>query len=245
MRNFFDKLLNLLKRDERFFADDGTFLRNAVCEAAMTADEKLLQLLLSEDFTREKFFRDVAGVKIFDKVEFAWTVNNREFLPDNYTRFKNKIGLVDAQENFISANANVVLAFPYKDCVLEGGQTAEDQKRTEIFYNELLAPNDLDRLLEPKVFTNAVRYSTDSAQIAETFSDDDNLIIKGNNLLALASLKKIFAAKVKCIYIDPPYNTGNDGFGYNDRFNHSTCPRTFAQRRLHLDFYRRRRTGLS
>lgn len=48
------------------------------------------------------------------------------------------------------------------------------------------------------------------------------MIIKGNNLLALHSLKKQFAGKVKLIYIDPPYNTGNDGFKYNDNFNHST-----------------------
>ena len=47
-------------------------------------------------------------------------------------------------------------------------------------------------------------------------------MIKGNNLLALHTLKKEFYGKVKLIYIDPPYNTGNDEFKYNDRFNHST-----------------------
>ena len=222
MQKFFDRLLELLKRDERFFADDGNFLRNAVFEAAMNADEKLLRLLLSEKNIADNFFKDVAGFKVFDKIKFAWTINNRQFLPDSYTRFKNKIGLVDEHDNLISAQDKIALVFPYKDCVLEGGQTADDQKRTEIFYNELLARDDVDRLLKPKVFTNAVRHSKDAAQVAETFSDNDNLIIKGNNLLALASLKKIFAAKVKCIYIDPPYNTGKDSFGYNDRFNHST-----------------------
>jgi adenine specific DNA methylase Mod len=45
----------------------------------------------------------------------------------------------------------------------------------------------------------------------------DNLIIKGNNLLALHTLKSNFAGKVKLIYIDPPYNTGNDSFNYNDQ----------------------------
>lgn len=54
------------------------------------------------------------------------------------------------------------------------------------------------------------------------FRDDDNLIIKGNNLLALASLLKRYERRVKCIYIDPPYNTGSDSFGYNDNFNHSS-----------------------
>ena len=233
MEKFFDRLLDVLKRDKRFFADDGTFLRNAVYQAAMNADEKLLKLLLNEDFMREKFFSDVAGVKVFDKIEFTWTINNRQFLPDSYTRFANKIELVDEHDNFISATNKTVLVFPYKDCVLEGGQTKDDQKRNEIFYNETLAHDEIDQLLYPKVFVNAVRYSNDAAQIAENFSDDDNLIIKGNNLLALASLTKKFAAKVKCIYIDQPYNTGNDSFGYNDRFNHSTWL-VFMKNRLEL-----------
>ena len=61
----------------------------------------------------------------------------------------------------------------------------------------------------------------------------ENLIIKGNNLLALHSLKKQFRGKVKLIYIDPPYNTGNDGFKYNDNFNHSTWL-TFMKNRLEV-----------
>ena len=61
----------------------------------------------------------------------------------------------------------------------------------------------------------------------------ENLLIKGNNLLALHSLKEQFAGKVKLIYIDPPYNTGNDGFVYNDRFNHSTWL-TFMKNRLEI-----------
>ena len=232
MKNFFDRLIDILKRDKRFVADDGTFLRNAVYEAAMNLDEKLLQLLLSENDIADKFFSDAAGVKVFDKIKFAWTINNRQFLPNSYTRFANKIGLVDEHDNFISASDKIALVFPYKDCVLEGGQTKDDQKRDEIFYNTTLARDEVDRLLAPKVFVKAMRYSADGAKPAENFSDD-NLIIKGNNLLALASLKKIFAAKVKCIYIDPPFNTGSDSFGYNDRFNHSTWL-TFMKNRLTL-----------
>ncbi|MBR4641364.1 MAG: site-specific DNA-methyltransferase [Selenomonadaceae bacterium] len=232
MQKFFDRLLELLKRDKRFFADDGNFLRNAVFEAAMNADENLLQLLLSEKNIADKFFKDVAGFKVFDKIKFAWTINNRQFLPDSYTRFKNKIGLVNESDNFISKAEDVSLVFPYKDCILEGGQTAEDQTRDEIFYNELLARDEIDLLLAPKVFIKATRYSAEGAKPAENFSDD-NLIIKGNNLLALASLKKIFAAKVKCIYIDPPFNTGSDSFGYNDHFNHSTWL-TFMKNRLEI-----------
>ena len=233
MKNFFDRVLAVLMRDKRFFTADGKLLRNAVYEAAMKSDEKLLGLLLSDDVTREKFFCDAAGVKIFKQMDFGWTISNRAFLPDSYTRFANKIGLVDENDKLISSTGNVSLVFPYKDCVLEGGQTKDEQKRAEIFYNTLLAPDEIDRLLKPKVLVNALRYSADGAQPAENFSDADNLIVKGNNLLALASLKKRFAGKVKCIYIDPPYNTGSDSFGYNDRFNHSTWL-TFMKNRLSL-----------
>ena len=48
---------------------------------------------------------------------------------------------------------------------------------------------------------------------------DDNLIIHGDNLRALKALLPRYAGKVKCIYIDPPYNTGNEGWVYNDNVN--------------------------
>ncbi|TLE09518.1 site-specific DNA-methyltransferase [Helicobacter bilis] len=51
--------------------------------------------------------------------------------------------------------------------------------------------------------------------------------------MCLHSLKKKFANKVKLIYIDPPYNTGNDSFNYNDNFNHSTWL-TFMKNRLEI-----------
>lgn len=189
--------------------------------------------MLDDETARNYFFADVCGIKVFDKIKFAWVINNRQFLPDSYTGFKNKIGLVDEHGDFISTSGKVELVFPYKDCVLEGGQTKDDQKRSEIFYNGTLAPDEIDRLLYPKVLVGAKRYSADGVEIAENFSDDDNLIIKGNNLLAVASLLKRFENQVKCIYIDVPYNTGNDSFGYNDKFNHSTWL-TFMKNRLEL-----------
>ena len=51
---------------------------------------------------------------------------------------------------------------------------------------------------------------------------DDNLIIHGDNLHALKSLLPRYAGKIKCIYIDPPYNTGNEGWKYNDNVNGPT-----------------------
>ena len=234
MANFYETVVDVLKQDERFVAEDGTFLRNAVYEAAMKMDAPLMKLLLGNEETAKRFFADVDGVKVFDKMGFAWVINNRQFLPDSYTRFKNKIGLTDEQGEMITASGKVELVFPYKDCVLEGGQTKEDQKRQEIFYNETLAPDEVDRLLYPKVLVNARRVHSGGADEHITeFKDDDNLIIKGNNLLALASLLKRYEGQVKCIYIDPPYNTEADSFNYNDKFNHSSWL-VFMKNRLEL-----------
>ncbi len=224
MANFYETVLTVLKSDERFVAEDGTFLRNAVYEAAMKMDEGLIRLLLANDETRTRFFAEVDGVKVFDKMGFAWIINNRQFLPDSYTRFKNKIGLVDGSEQMLATSGEVELVFPYKDCVLEGGQTREDQKRQEIFYNETLAPDEVDRLLYPKVFSGAKRYATDSTEDITQFSEMDNLIIKGNNLLVISSLLKRYEGRVKCVYIDPPYNPTSNAntFAYNNSFNRST-----------------------
>lgn len=234
MENFYDELVKVLKKDKRFFSEDGALLRNAVSEAGNRLDRDLLRMLLGNKATKKHLFADVDGTMVFDKVKFGWVVNNREFLPDSYTRFKNKIGLVDERGEFISDSRDVSLVFPYKDCVLEGGQTKEDQKRDEIFYNEMLAPNEVDRLLAPKVLTNAVRYDAKGKRPAKEFdAEKDNLIIKGNNLLSMASVLRQYEGMVKLIYLDPPYNTGSDDFKYNDAFNHSSWL-TFMKNRLEL-----------
>lgn len=224
MAKFYEIVLTVLKSDKRFVAEDGTFLRNAVYEAAMKMDQGLIRLLLSNEDTSARFFADVDGVKVFDKMGFAWVINNRQFLPDSYTRFKNKIGLVDGSEQMLATSGEVELVFPYKDCVLEGGQTREAQKRQEIFYNETLAPDEVDCLLYPKVFSGAKRYTKDGTEEINQFSESDNLIIKGNNLLVISSLLKRYEGRVKCVYIDPPYNPTSNAntFAYNNSFNRST-----------------------
>ncbi len=223
MGNIYDIVLDLLKKDKRFFSKEGMLLRNAVYEAAMKMDADLIKNLYKNKQTKKHFFTDVDGIAVFDKVGFGWVINNREFLPDSYTRYKNKIGLVNNTNNFISSSNDVVLDFPYKDCILEGGQTKEDQNRKEIFYNETLAHDEVDRLLSPKILCNAKRFSAEGQLFPLKFSSTDNIVIKGNNLLTLASLLHNYEGKIKCIYIDPPYNSGKkNSFGYNDSFNHSS-----------------------
>ena len=237
MPNFFDILLDVLKHDNRFVANDGTFLRNAVYEASIQMDSNLIHLLLANPETKKEFFRDVDGVLVFDKVGFGWIINNRQFLPDSYTRFKNKIGLADENGELISASNKVELVFPYKDCVLEGGQTKEDQKRAEIFYNESLASDEIDRLLARKVLVRAKRYTSSGIEDTCEFREDDNLIIRGNNILGLCSLLNRYEGKIKCIYIDPPYyfnvKKDEDTFAYNSNFKLSSWL-VFMKNRLEL-----------
>ena len=230
-KNLFIELENLLRMESTYCTEDGVLLKNAIVEAALALRPKLIAKLLTHDGLKRNFFTEVEGVLVFDKVKFQKFVMNKRFLPDSYTSFKNKVGLTNEDGDFLSESREVVLSWPYKDCVLEGGQTKEDAKRNEVFWNEILAPDEINRLTEPKVLTNFKRYDVDGEHEVDRISMDDNLIIKGNNLLALHSLKKKYAGKVKLIYIDPPYNTGSDSFGYNDNFNHSTWL-TFMQNRL-------------
>ena len=150
MQNLLDSLKNLLQKDERLVSE-GELLKNKVVELAIKLDKDLIKLLLSDEKMKEVFFVNVDGVLVFDKDKFIKFVSNKQFLPDSYTAFKNKIGLIDEQGEFISEKKEVVLSWPYKDCVLEGGMTKEDQKRDEIFWNETLAPDEITRLLEPNL----------------------------------------------------------------------------------------------
>lgn len=228
---FLDELEKVLSSDKRFIGEDDQIIKTKVSDAARSNDGKLLKSLLGNELLKGVFFTKVDDIYVFDKNKFVWVLESKEFLPDSYTMYKNKIGLVDANNNMISKRQDVSLVWPYKDCVLEGGQTKEDQKRDEIFYNETLAPDQVNRLLAPKVLGNAKRYTKDGVEEDIEFNEDNNLIIKGNNLLALSSLLERYEGQVKCIYIDPPYNTGSDGFGYNDSFNYSSWL-TFMKNRL-------------
>ena len=236
MKNILDDLYCLLKLDERFISAKSEILRNKIRVYVYNNDEVLLKALLTNKKMREHFFIEVAGTTIFEKEKFMHFIEHKEFLPDSYTAFKNKIGLTQDGEH-INSNRDVVLSWPYKDCILEGGMTKENRRQDEIFLNEILGADDVNRLLDAKVFTNFKRVDEKGEHKLERFRRDvngtikDNLILKGNNLLALHSLERVFREKVKLIYIDPPYNTGNDSFTYNDRFNHSTWL-TFMKNRL-------------
>lgn len=233
--HLYHELEQLLRMNSRYCMDNGTLLKNRIVEDALSLNPLLVKLLLGNDKIKAVFFQDVEGVMVFDKVKFQRFVSDTQFLGGSYTMFKNKIGLTDENGRFISESREVVLSWPYKDCVLEGGQTKEEAKRNEIFWNETLAPDEVNRLTEPKVFSHFKRYDKNGEHEVEHLTNADNFIIKGNNLLALHSLKKKYAGKVKLIYIDPPYffrkSPSSDTFKYNSNFRLSTWL-TFMRDRL-------------
>ncbi|SHH18750.1 adenine-specific DNA-methyltransferase [Flavobacterium micromati] len=235
MQNLQNDLIELLKHEDNLVVD-GYLNKNKIIELALKVEPQLIIVLLKSDTFKKHFFQEVENVLVFDKIKFQRFVNNKSFLPDSYTAFKNKIGLItndDNLDNFISTSNDVVLAWPHKDCVLEGGQTKEDQKRNEIFWNETLAPDSVDRLLDAKAFTNFTKFDKDGEHKVTELKGDENLIIKGNNLLSISSLLKTHRGKIKLIYLDIPYNTGGDGFNYNDSFSSSTWL-TFIKNRLQI-----------
>lgn len=76
-------------------------------------------------------------------------------------------------------------------------------------YANLIASTETETVIQPDLEHNSKPENKDS----------QNIYISGDNLDALKHLLKSYAGKIKCIYIDPPYNTGSDGFVYNDKFN--------------------------
>ncbi|MCE7918246.1 MAG: site-specific DNA-methyltransferase [Chloroflexi bacterium CFX1] len=236
--SFNSQLIDLLKTDPRFVDDEEELILAAVQDRAWKIDHDLIRLLLSKKEVKAKFFDEIEGHWVFNINTFLEYISQKDFLDNSYTRFRNRIGLtIDGK--FLRERGEVALVWPYKDAVLEGGQTKEEEKRKEIFFNEVLAQDEINRLLDPKVLTGFTRYTAKGKEKVTGFKRDENgvirenLILKGNNLLALHTLKSQFRGKVKLIYIDPPYNTGNDSFGYNDNFNHSTWL-TFMKNRLEV-----------
>ena len=230
--NIIDIVEKTLRKNDKYIAEDGSLLKSIVYSDIMTMNPDLINQLMEETDVRNKFFVKINDTFVFDKQAFLWFLESKEFLPDSYTIYANKIGLTTNGE-YIQKNNDVVLDFPYKDCVLEGGQTKEDQKRDEIFFNETIADKEITRMLSPKVFCNAKRYSRNNVEENIKYEDNDNLLIKGNNLISIASLLPKYENKIKLIYIDPPYNTGSDDFSYNDSFNRSAWL-TFMKNRLEI-----------
>ncbi|MGL2409504.1 DNA methyltransferase [Helicobacter pylori] len=198
------------------------FTKERLVTLILTADEKLLTFMLEHENANDyknAFFKTIANTLVFDEKALLECLETKE-LEKSFTRFKNKIGLF-SQGGLIKSSELVVLNFPFKDNVLLGNAKDNSTKSKECFYHEILHKKEIDTLLNKKALCRFEMHG--EGDLKSALKDENtNYLIKGNNLIALHSLKKKFAKQVKCIYIDPPYNTGNDSFNYNDHFNHSS-----------------------
>ncbi len=187
-------------------------------------DEKLLTFMLEDKNANDyknAFFKTIANSLVFNQKALLECLTKE--LENSFTRFENKIGLYlqGNPKRPIKSSELVVLNFPFKDNVLLGNAKDNSAKSKELFYHEILHKKEIDTLLKKKALCRFEMHG--EGDLGSALKDKNtNYLIKGNNLIALHSLKKKFAKQVKCIYIDPPYNTGNDSFNYNDNFNHSS-----------------------
>lgn len=236
----FEHVRDVLNGFDDKYLNNGKLKRNKIIEDLDAYDKQLMTALLSDQLIHQTYTKKLAGVEIFEVNQFIQMLEFKEYWEDSYTKYSNKIGLT-AGGRFIDESEDVVLDFPFKDTVLKAGMSKEDLDKGETadepFLNEVIAKPEIDELLEPKVFVNAKRYDADGEHEADSFTDTDNLVIKGNNLIALHSLKKRYAGKVKLIYLDPPYyfdkTKPTDAFSYNSNFKLSTWL-TFMKNRLEV-----------
>lgn len=225
----------LLQFGNKYFAVDGSLKRANVIDDLDNYDKELISAILQDDFLRRNYTTQISGINFFEVDKLSDMLHYREYWEDSFTKYNNGIGLA-VGDRYIKDSSDVVLNFPYKDCVLKAGMTKDDveskEDANEPFLNEVLAHSELDELKEPKIFTNITLFNKEGKHKVSSF-DNDNLFIKGNNLISLYSIQSKYSNKIKFIYLDPPYNTDNERLPYNDRFNHATWL-TFMKNRLEI-----------
>ncbi|MGM8152845.1 DNA methyltransferase, partial [Enterococcus faecalis] len=239
----FDELKTaLVSFGDKYFVGE-ELNRSKLTDDLRNYDEALLSKLFEVDFIKQHFIKEVAGQKLFQIEQLEEAVLYNDYWDTSYTKYENRVGLA-SKGKFLQDSQDVVLDFPFKDGVLTASMTKEDNEDgyDDAFLNEVIEKDEIDRLFDKKVFVNVKRFGDNQTAQHSTEVDNgivsfdkekDNLIIKGNNLLALHTLADKYAGQIKLIYIDPPYNTGSDSFAYNDKFNHSAWL-TFMKNRLEI-----------
>ena len=230
------EIRTVLKQFDNKYFIDGIVNKSKVIRDLDSYDTGLVKEFLQNEELKKRFTMEIADATIIKLTDLVDVFEQDEYWQDSYTKYSKKIGLT-VNGKFLDETSEVVLDFPYKDTVLKASMSKEDNDKNDLkpdepFLNEIIAQDEIDTLLDKKILVNAKRYTKHGMEEVDTFNED-NLILKGNNLLALYTLKEKYSGKVKLIYLDPPYNTGSDGFNYNDRFNHASWL-TFMKNRLEI-----------
>lgn len=191
---------------ERYVVN-GLLKKDAIITDLDNYEVNLVKQLLENQILKDAFTENIANTTILKINDIIQVLETDEYWSNSYTRYSNKIGLT-TNNRYLDEVTDVVLDFPYKDTVLKAGMSKEDVSKEdaqEPFLNAIVAREEIDVLLDSKIFKNAKKYGENGSSDVSEIKDTDNLIIKGNNLLALHSLKNRYKGSVKLIYIDPPY----------------------------------------
>lgn len=235
----FDELKRVLVSfgDKYFIGEE--LNRSKLSEDLRTYDDSLLKKLFQTDFIKQHFIKEVAGQKLFQIEQLEESILYNDYWNTSYTKYENRIGLA-SNGKFLEDGQDIVLDFPFKDGVLTASMTKEDTEDgyEDAFLNEVIEKDEIDRLFDKKIFVNSKRYDENGYSVVTDFDEDkDNLIIKGNNLLALHTIKEKYVGKVKMIYIDVPYffkkRIAEDSFKYNSNFRLSSWL-VFLKNRLEI-----------
>ena len=231
------EIRTVLEKFDSKYIIDGIINKSQVIRDLDQYNTELVAEILTNEELKKRFTLNVAGATIIKVNDFIEVFEQDEYWQDSYTKYSKKIGLT-INGKFLDETSEVVLDFPYKDTVLKASMSKEDNDKSDLkpdepFLNEVIAQDEIDTLLDKKVLVNAKKYDAEGEREVTEITEDDNLILKGNNLLGLHTIKEGYLDKIKSIYLDVPYNTGSDSFEYNDRFNHSAWL-TFIKNRLDI-----------
>lgn len=236
MANIEPKLFDELKRslssfEGKYFVNE-ELNRSKLSEDLRNYNEELLNALFKLEFIKQHFIKEVAGQNLFQIEQLEEAILYNSYWDTSYTKYENRVGLT-SKGKYLHDSQDVVLDFPFKDGVLTASMTKEDSEGgyDDAFLNEVIEKDEVDRLFDNKILTNIKKYGEEEMVNTNNGSvsfdnENDNLILKGNNLLALHSLKNMYAGKVKFIYLDPPYffnkSKPSDTFSYNSNFKLSS-----------------------
>lgn len=229
-----EHLIKLLSKFGNKYIDSNKHLkRQNLMSDVNHYDKDLLETLINDPVTYNAYFIHVDSMSIFKKDEFNTAVRDAGYWLKSHTNYKSHVGLAVGKK-YLNDSSDVVLNFPHKDCVLQGGMTKEDEKNVhERFYNDVISTPQIDNMFAPKILCHVKKYDKDNPNGVPVKHFDikhDSLMIKANNLIALHSIEKIYSKSFDAIYLDPPYNvrsknnkpSKNNTFSYNNEYNQST-----------------------
>lgn len=127
--------------------------RSMVSEAISQKQPEIIKALVANEKVRSVYGTDIDGILIFDFDKLCSLLKYKEYWANSFTKYRNKVGLA-SEGKYLDYSSDVVIDFPFKDCTLEGGMTKEENGKSEVYYNEIIAKDEIDNLLSPKILTS-------------------------------------------------------------------------------------------